>query len=104
MSQNKTPKPHKHAELIKKWADDTSLKIEFTYNNLDWRYDVDPYWDELAKYRIKPEVIRYRLALVKPNLIVAIDNTDQEITYKNSPVFKKWLTDWVEVELDEGEN
>jgi len=45
-------KPHKHAELIKKWAD--GAKIEF-FNGENWFYDRYPSWHDDYQYRIKPE-------------------------------------------------
>lgn len=47
-------KPHKHAELIKAWAD--GAKIQFKYPmTSDWVNVADPTWDERLEYRIKPE-------------------------------------------------
>jgi hypothetical protein len=45
-----SPKPHKHAELIKKWAD--GAKIEY-YDNLeeDWFGIADPHWNLSVQYR-----------------------------------------------------
>lgn len=58
---NKTP--HKHAAVIKAWAD--GAKIEFRPFNCEWR-DLkvkNPAWHEDTEYRIKPEpkpdVVRY---------------------------------------------
>lgn len=55
-------KPHKHAELIKAWAD--GAEIEFRWDCLDdWRRITAPRWDQTGDYRIKPEpkpdVVRY---------------------------------------------
>ena len=44
---------HKHAELIKKWADGAKIQIKY-FENDDWK-DVDPAWGEQFEYRIKPE-------------------------------------------------
>ena len=44
---------HKHAELIKKWADGAKIQIKYSKND-DWE-DVDPTWIEHFEYRIKPE-------------------------------------------------
>jgi hypothetical protein len=48
-------KPHKHAELIKAWAD--GAEIEEQHNNEIWRPFDDGHWMEADawKYRIKPE-------------------------------------------------
>lgn len=54
--------PHKHAELIKAWADGAIIQEKYSFN--DWRV-FDGYWqqDEAYDYRIKPEpkpdVVRY---------------------------------------------
>jgi hypothetical protein len=53
-------KPHKHAELIKAWAD--GAEIQYRYQNfIDW-YDIEnPNWDVTKEYRIKPaeKVVRW---------------------------------------------
>ena len=46
-------KPHKHAELIKAWAD--GAKIEVFYSEDEWEEIANPTWNPDAKYRIKPE-------------------------------------------------
>jgi len=52
--------PHKHAELIKAWAD--GAEIECRSPITDWGYCA-PEWDVRCEYRIKPEpkpdVVRY---------------------------------------------
>jgi len=53
--------PHKHAELIKAWAD--GAEIQSRVNEADeWDDDRFPGWHKNAMYRIKPEP--------KPNLEV----------------------------------
>ena len=49
-------KPHKHAELIKAWAD--GAVIERLWNGTHekaWFIDNEPDWNEFDEYRIKPE-------------------------------------------------
>ena len=51
-------KPHKHAELIKAWAD--GAEIEWVYATKDdgeklWVVVDNPAWNESHEYRIKPE-------------------------------------------------
>lgn len=48
-------KPHKHAELIKAWAD--GAVIQYRYNaNIPWHDATSPQWWEYeCEYRIKPE-------------------------------------------------
>lgn len=48
---NKTP--HKHAELIKAWADGAT--IQFKNQVGDWLDRSKPTWDPRAEYRVKPE-------------------------------------------------
>jgi hypothetical protein len=46
--------PHKHAELIKAWADGAT--IEWQASNGNWMVDKEPNWGyPNARYRIKPE-------------------------------------------------
>lgn len=45
--------PHKHAELIKAWAD--GAEIEFFYRvDKKWRSVDEPFWECDVEYRIKP--------------------------------------------------
>lgn len=49
---SKKQEPHKHAELIKAWADGAQIQHKNIYNN--W-VDIDPLWLDEVDYRIKPE-------------------------------------------------
>jgi hypothetical protein len=54
--------PHKHAELIKAWAD--GAEIEYFSNAVaGWRPTTIPNWADNVEFRIKPEpkpdVVRY---------------------------------------------
>lgn len=103
MSENKTPTPHKHADLIHKWADDTSLKFQYKSRDENWRDCViRPDWSTDLKYRINPEVIRYRVALLRgvfKNDVYITSDEDREKYLQGSTNFIKWLTDWKEVEI-----
>jgi hypothetical protein len=46
-------KPHKHAELIKQWAD--GAVIEACVGPDEWEVEECPDWHPLVAYRIKPE-------------------------------------------------
>lgn len=53
-----TTTPHKHAALIKKWADDPSIKIECLHpevGGVRWLPVDNPTWKTNLEYRIKPE-------------------------------------------------
>lgn len=45
--------PHKHAELIKAWAD--GAEIEYCTSIGLWIYVKEPSWSDDIDYRIKPE-------------------------------------------------
>jgi hypothetical protein len=45
-------KPHKHAELIKQWADGAEIECKI---NGYWWHAKPPSWDLDYEYRIKPE-------------------------------------------------
>ena len=51
-------KPHKHAELIKQWADGATIERYWTNSRTGeqyWLIDNEPDWSEFEEYRIKPE-------------------------------------------------
>lgn len=56
---NEQKKPHKHAELIKAWADGAEIQYQ-DYRGC-WRDTDDPNWNKEIQYRIKPKepVVRY---------------------------------------------
>ena len=45
---------HKHAELIKAWADGAEIQIFSKLFN-EWRFISEPDWNKDYQYRIKPE-------------------------------------------------
>ena len=51
-------KPHKHAELIKAWADGATIQSRYKFGYGDWTAWADneyPVWEDEWEYRIKPE-------------------------------------------------
>jgi len=90
--------PHKHAEVIKAWAD--GKQIEFLApNSGNWvTVGWNPSWDEGCAYRVKPETIRYRVALAASGPIT-VRTENYAATLVHAPGFKRWLTDWIEVEV-----
>ena len=90
-------KPHKHAALIKAWAD--GAVIEHYRPSFGWEecsYNT-PCWSPETNYRIKPKTIRYRLALVPGSApyVLAI-NAGADLNYYTHV---KWLGHWQEVEI-----
>ncbi len=45
--------PHKHAALIKAWADGAEIEVYNNTRNI-WQCVEEPCWDRLTEYRIKP--------------------------------------------------
>ena len=58
-------KPHKHAELIKAWADGAEIEYRYEWNQEWLSCGGHPDWFDNAEYRIKPEP--------KPKLVKTID-------------------------------
>ena len=73
-------KPHKHAELIKAWADGAEIQYRYKCEREPW-YDVyHPDWSrQEVEYRIKPES--------KPDVVVLISCHGN-----NLPLFHRVLT------------
>ncbi len=65
-------KPHKHAELIKAWADGAEIEVYGTYNK-QWIHSIRPAWCEEYEYRIKPQP--------KPDVVVEWLVEEQRVTY-----------------------
>ena len=96
---------HKHAELIKAWAD--GAEIEF-WSTIDekWYLADKPSWDENKKYRIKPEekkpVVRWLWMTQRQEgwMISSYFASDEEVKSENSPYEWKKL-DWSRTEFEE---
>lgn len=99
-------KPHKHAELIKAWADGAEIQaLGGTFNKSGqieecWVDDPNVLWHEHIKYRIKPEPkpdikhhyfadwtsFTYETRVSKQNLILTFDGETGEL--KSAEVLK----------------
>ena len=59
-------KPHKHAELIKAWADGAEIEFKSKVDD-EWKVMQTPLWLNESEYRIKPEpkpdVVKYGLVM-----------------------------------------
>lgn len=73
-------KPHKHAKLIKAWADGSEIEIRTQYPDKSWsNWEVfeEPRWGiSYAEYRIKPEL--------KPNYLTFL--TFNENGWSEAPI------------------
>lgn len=49
--------PHPHAELIKLWADDPSIKLQYKFKeSVVWNdLNAEPNWNRTLEYRVKPK-------------------------------------------------
>ena len=74
--------PHKHAELIKAWADGAEIECRFNKDD-NWDPVNPPNWDHKYEYRIKPEpkpdIVRYRY-VYEDALIGLRVSTDQTVS------------------------
>ena len=101
--------PHKHAALIKAWADGAIIQILWNHPE-EWKDCDEPTWLENSYYRIKPQVktIKFRCFLQEgptlrdgrkcPPRICTI-RADQ--VYLTRPKFIQWLGDWQEYTIKE---
>ena len=68
--------PHKHAELIKAWADGAEIEARQVDRNL-WLAVQEPNWSIHAVYRIKPEP--------KPDVVQCWYTSPNDWFYQHSP-------------------
>jgi len=85
--------PHKHAALIKAWADGTAIQY-LERSTCDWKDDPSPVWNVNIHYRIKQTTIKYRCYLNKYGAIIVIRHGEDPLVW-----FHQWLGDWQEVEV-----
>lgn len=94
--------PHKHADVIKAWADGAQIQFRSEYSN-GWEDCIhDPIWYDDTKYRVKPDV-KYRVGVIKHHttggeIPFLVSNSNMEGAYENSVFFIRWITDWIAVE------
>jgi len=76
--------PHKHAELIKAWADGAEIEIFLTIDK-SWIHLTNPNWDDGCEYRIKPEpmpdVVKYALAGVSALGLTQLETDNLKLTF-----------------------
>ena len=92
---------HKHADFIIAWANGATIQRQIAYENT-WCDDIYPTWSTQCDYRIKPETIKYRVALYKQDgdsWCGFVTSHTQEKTVQSCNSFYRWLTDWIEVEV-----
>lgn len=107
--------PHKHAALIKAWADNPQLEFQFRGAGCQSNYWYDlspthPDWSA-SEIRIKPKTIKYRVALVGiggDGIGTAVVDNESQADHLTKGTgaglhtfgrFIKWLGDWQVVEV-----
>lgn len=96
--------PHKWAAVIKSWADGAEIQYK-SRDDYKWidLLTLTPSWSNSMEYRIKPQTIKYRVALIKGDGFchTATANSKEGESHITElfPNFSRWLTDWVEVEV-----
>lgn len=80
-------KPHKHAQIIKAWADGHDIEFKGTRG---WTIVVHPTFSEATEYRIRPKVIRINgLEIPEPERAVPAEN---QIYYYPSVTDSDWVS------------
>jgi len=87
-------KPHKHAPIIKAWADGEPIQVLVSGEWTDVTTP-QPTWTN-NYYRIKPNTIKYRLYF-NTNKEISIINANTQPLVRHD--FVEWLGDWQEVEV-----
>ena len=94
---------HKHADVIIAWAEGKDVQVwDFTQNKWGDVTTESPTWCECWKYRIKPPVKKYRVALFRagdeePQAVV-VNSQVTAGNFESRSYFVRWLTDWIEYE------
>lgn len=95
--------PHKHAEVIKAWANGARIQ-HFCAASGDWKdCDGTPGWHSAVDYRIKPEPRKgwYRVALLADGSTFTADKSISEEELEQGEGFIRWLTPRIEYEVEE---
>lgn len=97
---------HKHADVIIAWANgkDIQVRHRVTGEWLDLTVSSPSFNDE--EYRVKPKVViqRGRVALMRDgsrNFIRTSPTELHALKAEGHPCFVRWLTDWIEYEVEE---
>lgn len=96
---------HKHADVIIAWVEGKDVQV---WDKGDERWsDVrsrTPIFNEDWEYRIKPPAKKFRVALIKGGRLVypsIVDSKCGEDMYEKDNAFVRWLTDWIEYEVED---
>lgn len=101
-------KRHKHADVIIAWAEGAEIECR-TSPDRPWTPMTNTsswYGFDDVEYRVKPSPVirKFRVALINGVSRVypsVVENKQQEIIYEKDAFFVRWLTDWIEYEVEE---
>ena len=93
------PTPHKHAEVIKKWADGATIQARYAGTSGPWNDAVHPGWYDSVEYRVKPtpKEYKYRMALSdygQGTVLSMCIWPENERAWEESRAFIKWIGPW----------
>jgi len=103
-------KQRTNSDIIHAYAD--GYDVQFLNSNLEWvnynalKQDMPQLGVVMYKWRIKPNTIRYRVALCKMGAVywASVVNTLEDEDKLEHSTFVKWLTDWIEVDIPTSNN
>ena len=103
-----TTERHIHADLIIAWANGATIQYKRNATGKWIDVDSNPLWSNWTEYRIKPKSIKlkYKLAMMLTynNIgyyVRAANDGSEESWLESDDQFVQWLTDWIEVEIEE---
>jgi len=91
---------YKHDALVRAWLNGETVQYR---NGLLWvdmpsSKDAEklPHFYQCDEYRLKPKVIRVRLALFRSNRVIAAHTLQEEVSLERTAGFVRWVSDWTE--------
>jgi hypothetical protein len=97
--------PHRWAPIIHAWANGKAVQFKDTSSrwlDANGLHGCAPSFVPELEWRIKPEVVRYRVALFKTGsnffYTLTTDEAFNDKKLEQRPSFVRWLGDWQEVE------
>ncbi len=99
-----------HDALVRAWLDGKTIQyLEYIEGRNVW-LDIDGpgvatkmphFYSDFEHYRIKPVVVRYRVALLRRDdggcFTESVSSPEGERTMSSDSLFVRWITDWTEV-------
>ena len=99
----------KHHQVAQAWLASDEAVLQINYGSSKWDEIINPSFTDGYKYRIKPETLRYRVALCRfssdrvsrLSLSTSSVNTLEAMeSLEQTAWFVRWLGDWQEIEVN----